>query len=132
VPAPVHGWPRDAAAVAERVRVHVAGADAVFASARGDRAYDAVEGAALTWVIRAPVTALRGAIGDFGAAGALVAAAAARAVATGVVPPVVGCSAPPAGLDVVTGAPRFLSMQSAVVVGVARGGLVRALRFTAA
>ena len=131
VPAPVHGWPRDAAALAARLVPAVRDADAVFASASGSPSHDAIEAEALMRVTHAPVTALRGALGDFGAAGALVAAAAARAVAAGTIPPTLGLGAPRAALDVVRGTARQTPLRSAVVTGLARGGLVRMLRFDA-
>lgn len=131
VPAPVHGWPRDAASLADRVAPTVRDADAVFASASGSPLHDTIEAEALARATRAPVTALRGTLGDFGAAGALVAAAAARAVASGTIPPTLGCVAPRAGLDLVRGTARHTPVRSAAVVGLARGGLVRALRFSA-
>jgi 3-oxoacyl-[acyl-carrier-protein] synthase II len=131
VPAPVHGWPRDAAALAKRVRASVVQSDAVFASAGGDREHGVVEGDALALLTHAPVTAIRGTIGHFGAAGALVAAGAACAVAFGVIPPTLGLTTSPPGLEVVTGSARRMPLRSAVVTGLGRGGLVRALRFDA-
>jgi 3-oxoacyl-[acyl-carrier-protein] synthase II len=132
VPAPVHGWPRDAAALADALVPVVQDAAVVFASASGDPERDAVEGDALARATRAPVTALRGALGDFGAAGALVAAAAARAVVSGAIPPTLGLTSPPrTDLDVVTGTARPGPLRTAAVTGLARGGLVRTLRFDA-
>jgi 3-oxoacyl-[acyl-carrier-protein] synthase II len=133
MPAPLHGWPRAAGPLSRGLREVLAAADAVFASASGDPARDAVEAEAIAASTRAPVTAPRGAMGDFGAAGALVAAAAARAVAAGVTPPTVGTTAPARpDLDVVVGSARRIPLRTAVVTGLARGGLVRALRFDAA
>lgn len=134
VPAPVHGWPADAAAVAAGLAPLVADADMVVAN--GGAALEAVEAAALAEALgarRPAVTALRGAVGDFGSAGALAAAAAVLAVATGTVPP----AAPaPAGLaarcDVVRGAARRAPLRAAVVSAFARGGLCRPLRLVAA
>jgi 3-oxoacyl-[acyl-carrier-protein] synthase II len=131
VPAPVHGWPRDAASLAGGLAAVVRDAEAVFASASGSPMHDAIEAEALAGVTQAPVTALRGALGDFGAAGALVAAAAARAVASGTIPPTLGLTMTRAALDVVRGAARHAPLRSAVVTGLARGGLVRTLRFDA-
>jgi 3-oxoacyl-[acyl-carrier-protein] synthase II len=131
VPAPVHGWPRDAATLADRLAPVVRDADAVFASASGNPTHDAVEAEALGRLTRAPVTAVRGTLGDFGAAGALVAAAAARAVAVGTIPPTLGLGVPRAPLDVVRGTARHTPLRSSVVTGLARGGLVRVLRFDA-
>jgi 3-oxoacyl-(acyl-carrier-protein) synthase len=135
VPAPVHGWPVDPVPLAEGLAPLVADADVVFAAASGRPALDAVEAAALARALdgrRVPVTAIRGAIGDFGAAGALAAAAAVRAVAEGVVPPTLG-SVPPARHDLdVVGSSRRLAARVAVVDGLARGGVCRPLRFEAA
>jgi 3-oxoacyl-[acyl-carrier-protein] synthase II len=131
VPAPVHAWPRDPHPIARGLRSLLAEASVVFASASGNHAHDAIEGAAIAAATRAPVTAIRGAIGDFGAAGALAAAAAARALAGGVIPPTLGTTTAPRELDVVTGAARRGPLRSAVVTGLGRGGLVRALRFDA-
>jgi 3-oxoacyl-(acyl-carrier-protein) synthase len=79
------------------------------------------------------LTAPRAAIGDFGAAGALAAAAAALAVASDRVPPTRGLvGAAPHGLDVVRDAARALPIRVAVVDGLARGGACRPLRLEAA
>lgn len=136
VPAPVHGWARDPAPVAAGLAGLTADADVVFAAASGQPALDALEGAALASALAgrpAAVTAVRGALGDFGAAGALGAAAAALGLAAGVVPPTSGV-VPPArgGLDVVVGRPREARVRVAVVDGLARGGLCRPLRLEAA
>jgi 3-oxoacyl-(acyl-carrier-protein) synthase len=128
----VHGWPRAARAVAARLRSVLAAADVVLAAGSRDPTRDAIEGGAIASATSAPVTAIRGTIGDFGAAGALAAAAAVRCVASSVIPPTLGAAhtAPP-GLDVVRGAPRRARVGTAAVTGLARGGLVRALRFAA-
>jgi len=136
VPAPVHGWPRDAAPLAEGLAPLLAGADLVAAAASGRPELDALEAAALARALgerATAVTAVRGALGDFGAAGALAAAAAALAIASGVVPPTLGL-VPPAreGLDVVVGSARAVRVQVAVVDGLARGGACRPLRMEAA
>jgi 3-oxoacyl-[acyl-carrier-protein] synthase II len=134
VPSPVYGWPRDAAPLAAGLGEVGLDADVVFAAASGRPELDAVEAAALAAMVerKAVVTAVRGTIGDFGAAGALAAAAAVRAVAEGVVPPTLGL-VPPAreGLDVVTGRARRRRIRVALVDGLARGGLCRPLRLEA-
>jgi minimal PKS chain-length factor (CLF/KS beta) len=136
VPSPVHGWPREAGPLAAGLAPLVADADVVFAAASGEPALDRVEAEALAQALggrQVAVTAVRGAIGDFGAAGALVAAAAALAASSGVVPPTVGLTASPeSGLDVVMGGARRASVRVAAVDGLARGGLCRPLRFEAA
>ena len=136
VPAPVHGWALDPVPVAEGLADPLSDADVVFAAASGRPELDALEAAALARALdgrSVAVTAVRGALGDFGAAGALATAAAALAVSTGVVPPTVGIVPPArAGLDVVTGAARRDGLRSAVVNGLARGGICRPLRLEAA
>jgi act minimal PKS chain-length factor (CLF/KS beta) len=136
VPAPVHGWPRDAAPLAARLAPLLADADVVFAAANGCPALDAFEAAALAAALGerpAGVTAVRGAVGAFGASGALVAAAAALAVASGEIPPTLGLAPPArAGLDVVSGSARRAPVRIALVDGLARGGLCRPLRMEAA
>jgi len=103
--------------------------------ASGRPELDALEAAALARALggrRVTVTAVRGALGDFGAAGALAAAAAALAVSTGLVPPTCGLVlSARAGLDVVTGAARPRAVRVAAVDGLARGGLCRPLRLEA-
>jgi 3-oxoacyl-(acyl-carrier-protein) synthase len=133
VPATVHGWARDEGALAERLAPHVRDVDVVFAGASGDPARDRLEAAALARSAPGvPVTAVRGALGDFGGAGSLAAVAAVRALETGIVPPTAGLRLPArAGLDVVCGAPRCQAVRSAAVVGLARGGACRVLRFEA-
>jgi 3-oxoacyl-(acyl-carrier-protein) synthase len=134
VPAPLHGWPTEPAALGERLRPVLAGADVIFGAASGRPALDAVEAAALAEAVgrSAAVTAVRGAIGDFGAAGAHAAAAAALAIHSGTLPPTVGLVPPArAALDVVTGAARRLRVRAAVVDGLARGGHCRPLRLEA-
>lgn len=131
VAAPVHGWPRDACALARGLAPVVADADLVVAAARGTPALDAVEADALRRALgshRAAVTAVRGVVGDFGAAGALAVAAAVLAVAEGVAPPAGAAAGAVAGLDVVVGAARRLPARVAVVNGLARGGGCRAIR----
>lgn len=133
VPAPVHGWPTDPGAVADGLRERLEGAGAVIASACGLPLQDALEAEALGLVAKGvPVTAPRGAVGGFGAAGALGVAVAALAVSQGFVPPTVGCLRPyDSRLDVVRGSPRTGPLRAAVVTGLARGGMVRPVRIEA-
>ena len=134
VPAPVHGWPRDPAPIADGLRALAADVDAVVAAASGTPEVDGVEAAALVRAFAGravAVTAPRGAIGDFGAAGALGVATAALMVAHGVVPPTVGATVAPPGLDVVVGSARRLSVRTVLVNGLARGGACRPLRVAA-
>jgi 3-oxoacyl-[acyl-carrier-protein] synthase II len=131
VPAPVHGWPVDSEQLGEGLSSRLRDADAVLASASGDADHDGVEATALARATRAPVTATRGATGHFGAAGALAAGAAALAVSSGIVPPAAGVAAGSVDLDLV-GTARRAAIGTAAVVGMARGGIVRVLRLTAA
>jgi 3-oxoacyl-(acyl-carrier-protein) synthase len=134
VPAPVHGHPRDPAAVARGLAPLVADADVVVSCASGLPALDALEAGALARALggrRAAVTAPRGAVGDFGAAGACGVAAGALVLHNRLVPPTAGCR-PPAreGLDVVVGSARPCAARAVVVSGLGRGGVCRPLRLT--
>jgi len=136
VPSPVHGWPRDPAPLAAGLARIAADADVVFAAGSGRPELDALEAAALAHAAGGrplPITAVRGSIGEFGAAGALAAAAAALALASGTVPPTLGLVPPArAGLDVVVGSARRGAFRVALVDGLARGGLCRPLRMETA
>lgn len=129
VPAPVHGHPRDPAAIVRALRPLAADVDLVVAGASGLPAADELEARVLAAVAaHAPVTAPRGALGDFGAAGALAVAEAALALHDGRVPPTVGCRLPARqGLDVVVGTPRACRPRAALVNAIGRGGVCRPL-----
>jgi 3-oxoacyl-(acyl-carrier-protein) synthase len=135
IPAPVHGWPADGRAMASGLADLAADTDLVVAAASGCPALDAFEADALARAVgtrRVPVTAPRGATGDFGAAGALAIAAAALGIHHGLVPPTPGCRLPARhDLDVVVDAPRRAAPRTALVDGVARGGLCRPVRLEA-
>jgi 3-oxoacyl-(acyl-carrier-protein) synthase len=132
VPAPVHGHPTDPSDVARGLAPLVGDADLIVAGASGLPGRDEVEAEAIAGATagrRVAVTAPRGAIGDFGAAGALGVAAAALALHHGCIPPTVGCRLPArAGVDVVTGGARRADLRVAVVSAVGRGGICRPLR----
>jgi 3-oxoacyl-[acyl-carrier-protein] synthase II len=135
VPSSVHGHPRDPGAVAAMLAPLVDGVDLVVAAANGMPAFDAVEARVLSSLVgaRVPVTAPRGAIGDFGAAGALAIAAAALALHDGRVPPTVGCRLPAReGLDVVVDAARAVRPAVVLVNGLGRGGVCRPVRLVRA
>ncbi len=136
VPAPLHGWPEDGQALARVLAPLLADADAIVAAASGAPGLDAVEAEALTVASggrRVPITAPRGATGDFGAAGALAVAAGALALHHGLVPPTSGCRLPARrDLDVVVGAARAAPLRAVLVDGLARGGMCRPLRLEAA
>jgi 3-oxoacyl-(acyl-carrier-protein) synthase len=135
VPAPIHGWPRDGTAAARILAPLLAEVDSVFAAASGNPRLDAFEADALRRGLagrRVAVTAPRGAFGDFGAAGALAAAAGALAIHHGLVPPTAGGSPARGGLDVVVGRGRRLALGAVLVDGLARGGVCRPLALKAA
>jgi 3-oxoacyl-(acyl-carrier-protein) synthase len=136
VPAPLHGWPGDGRALARVLAPLLADADAVVAASSGAPALDECEAEALVLACdgrRVPVTAPRGAIGDFGAAGALGVAAAALALRHQAMPPTAGCRLPARrDLDVVVGTARPMRLRAVVVDGLARGGMCRPLRLEAA
>jgi len=133
--APVHGWPIDGSESAARLGDVACDADLVVAAANGCAALDAFEADTIARMLagrRVPVTAPRGAIGDFGAAGALATAAAVLSVHHGVAPPTPGCRLPARrDLDVVVDTPRAAPLRIALVDGLARGGLCRPLRIEA-
>jgi 3-oxoacyl-[acyl-carrier-protein] synthase II len=131
VPASVHGHPRDPDVIARVLRPLLAEAELVVAAANGMPAFDAVEAQLLASVVgaRVPVTAPRGAIGEFGSAGALAVAVAALALHDGRVPPTVGCRLPAReDLDVVVDTARPCRPAVAVVNGMGRGGVCRPIR----
>jgi len=136
VRAPVHGHPSDPSEVARGLTPLVADADVIVAGASGLPARDEVEAQAIACATagrRVAVTAQRGAVGDFGAAGALATAAAACAIASGVIPPTLNVVPPArAGLDVVSGSARRTRVRTALVNGLARGGVCRPLRLESA
>ena len=100
-PEPINAWPRAAGSLASAMRlaldgagVAAAGIGAVYASANGTRALDAVEAVALREMFGSravPVVAIKGALGECGAAGAAALAAALLCGRQGLMPPTVGC-----------------------------------------
>jgi len=131
VPAPLHGYPRDADVLSRRLAPLLAEADLVVAGASGLPSLDALEASVLARTVgrRAPITAPRGALGHFGGAGALAVAVAALALHHARVPPTAGCRLPAREeLDVVVGESRSHAAKAAVVTGLGRGGLCRPLR----
>ena len=138
VPAPTYDWPRHADSAVERLRRFLrrslpvssaVGIDLVCGSANSSRRLDACElevlgrlfGEAASGVT---LTSIKGAIGEFGAAGALTAATACLALHHGAVPPLCNLrSAPPGALFRFaprTGAARRLNR--ALLFSMARGG----------
>src|SRR5262249_3257970 len=109
VPSSIHGHPRDVGPIVRRLRPLAEDVDLVIAAASGVPAFDALEARVLAEIVGTgtAVAAPRGALGDFGAAGAHAVAAAAMALHDGRVPPTAGCRLPAReGLDVVVDAPR--------------------------
>jgi 3-oxoacyl-(acyl-carrier-protein) synthase len=131
VPSPVHGWPADATDFAAGLAPLARDVDCVVAGASGGVSRDALESAVLLRALDGrpvAVTAPRGAIGDFGGAGALAVVAAVLAVATGVVPPTLPADAASAGgLAVVRGGPSRGRVRRALIPGLARGGVCQPL-----
>lgn len=141
-PVAPHGIPRDPAPLARTVlrAIESAGAtpdaiDAVFASANGSQALDAVEAAAL-WIafkgVPPPAFSVRGAIGESGAAGAVSAVAACFALDQGRLPGTAGLRRPdPAlGLDV-SPLVRERALAHILVTGFSSGGAAAALVLSA-
>jgi 3-oxoacyl-(acyl-carrier-protein) synthase len=82
--------------------IDAADVDVVYASANASPILDAVEGRALAQLFggtRAVVTSIKGAIGEFGAAGSAACAAAVLCGSCGRVPPIAGLVEPEAGLE---------------------------------
>ena len=137
VSAPPYDWPAAAPAAVARVRECVAGTpvDVVFGSANSSRRLDTCEldvlGAAFgDAAVGLPVTSIKGATGEFGAAGALTAAAACLALRHGVVPPLCHLRDPLPGTRCLL-SQRALTrpLRSALMLSLARGGAVAALPF---
>lgn len=103
---PVNAWPREPRALVRAMRDAIARAglapeavDVVYASANGTAALDGVEAAAIGEVFGArpvPVTSIKGAIGEFGAAGAASLAAAVLCGRRGRIAPIAGLRQPAA------------------------------------
>jgi 3-oxoacyl-(acyl-carrier-protein) synthase len=132
VESPPHGWPSDstgiAAEIAAALRLFPDAADAIFSGATGRQQRDALELSAYARACsgtRPPwVTSIKGATGDFGAAGALTIAAAALAIAGQIVPPLCRLDVPPEATGV-----RLAGQEAApadlhhvLVSGLAHGG----------
>jgi 3-oxoacyl-[acyl-carrier-protein] synthase II len=137
VPAPIYGWPRRAPTAAPRLRrfldrAGVLAVDLVCGGANSSRCLDACEMDILTQLFRntaVTLTSIKGAVGEFGAAGASTAVAACLALHEGVVPPLCHLRQPPAGVGLRfaarTAEPRPL--RSVLQLSLARGGAAIAL-----
>ena len=137
--APPHGWSTDIAGIAREIGHFVetdteAAIDAVYCGAPGYRDRDRIELLAVSAALRGGATpwisSIKGAIGEFGAAGALTLAAAALSVAHGAILPVVGLERPceVEGVRLAVGESHHRSRHDVLVTGLARGGLGTAAR----
>lgn len=131
---PLNAWPdRDASIVRsislalDEAGLSPADVDVVYASANGSPGLDAVEGRALVRLFggtRAIVTSIKGAIGEFGAAGSAACVAAVLCGECGRVPPIVGLIHPDDGLESLRLATRTVDAPGpvALVNSIASGG----------
>jgi len=138
VAAPPYDWPAGASAAVPRLRrllegAGVAAVDLVCGGANSSRRLDACELDLVARILDDPaaatLTSIKGAVGEFGAAGALTTAAACLALHAGAVPPLCHLRQPPPDA-VVRLAPRTARpahLRNALVLSVARGGTLAAL-----
>jgi 3-oxoacyl-[acyl-carrier-protein] synthase II len=145
VPAPACDWPRRAPAAAARLRELVVrclgssadtGVDLVCGSANSSRRLDACELDVLARVFgeaaaRTALTSVKGAIGEFGAAGALSAVATCLALREATVPPLCNLRRAPADAPFrfATARAEPRPMQTGLMLSLARGGSSIALLF---
>jgi 3-oxoacyl-[acyl-carrier-protein] synthase II len=109
-PEPINAWPASSNGLASAMRLALADAGiapedvgAVYASANGTPELDRAEADALRDVFGShavPVVAIKGALGEFGAAGAAALAAALLCSREGVMPPTAGWATPDPACDV--------------------------------
>lgn len=132
-PCELNGWPETPVGLVAAMRqalsegsLAAGGVDVVFASANGTRTLDRTEAMALEQVFGAhavPVVALKGALGDFGAAGAAALTAAFSCLRRGMIPPTLGWSDPDEACRVdVSGEPRPCRGPVALINATAAGG----------
>jgi 3-oxoacyl-[acyl-carrier-protein] synthase II len=136
VAAPRYGWPARADAAASVLAPLIDdGIDVVFGAANSSRRLDACELRLFARLFpRAEgvaVTSIKGAVGEFGAAGALTVAAACLALREQMVPPLCHLASPEtdARLRFVARIGERAALRAALVSGLARGGSGVALRF---
>lgn len=145
VPAPLYDWPRRAPAAAGPLREMIArclgsstdaGVDLVCGSANSSRRLDACEVDVLVRVFgeaapRMALTSIKGAIGEFGAAGALSAVATCLALREGTVPPLCNLRRAPTDAPFCFAAPLAepRPLQTGLMLSMARGGGSIALLF---
>ena len=143
-PGPAHRWPSEIGAAAGALRQALARAalapgaiGCVVASANASPRLDAFEARALREALgpdlaRLPVTSVKGAVGESGAASACAALVAAIALRDGLVPPVAGLvdPDPSLGLDCVRHAARPGRLASVLVNALGTGGTCQSLVLT--
>jgi 3-oxoacyl-(acyl-carrier-protein) synthase len=132
VQSPAHGWPAGPAHIAAEVRTALGclaePADAIFSGASGRPEQDALELSAYADASKGSrppwVTSVKGATGDFGAAGAMTVAAAALAVAEQTLTPLCRLDDPPAadGVRVAGRARTSTDLRHVLVSGLTCGG----------
>jgi 3-oxoacyl-[acyl-carrier-protein] synthase II len=134
VPAPLYDWPLDATAACGSIRPLVgAGVDLVVSSANSTPRLDDCEAALFSRLLAAGddgavITSIKGAVGEFGGAGALSVAAACLALHDQVVPPLCRLRTPAsASLRFAGREGRSAPLRRALVCGLARGGAGTAL-----
>jgi 3-oxoacyl-(acyl-carrier-protein) synthase len=109
-PTPINAWPRDPAGPARAMQLALSDADlrpeqvdAIFAAANGSIELDTVEASAIAASFgprRVPVTSLKGALGESGAAGGANLIAGLASLSSGFVPSTPGWSEPDPRCDV--------------------------------
>ena len=145
VNAPAYDWPAHAPAAAARLQALLGrclgsasygGVDLICGSANASRRLDACELEVLGRVfgeaaVRVALTSIKGAIGEFGAAGALTAVATCLALRDGMVPPLCNLQRPAADAPFRFAAPTAerRPVQHALMLSMARGGSSIALLF---
>jgi 3-oxoacyl-(acyl-carrier-protein) synthase len=136
VPAPRYDWPVRGDAGLEAIGALLTGAsvDLVCGSANSSRRLDRCELTSFTRALGtraadAALTSIKGAIGEFGAAGALTVAAACLGVHEQSVPPLCALQTPEPGTSFRFVSPRTVParIERALVCGIARGGAAVAL-----
>jgi 3-oxoacyl-[acyl-carrier-protein] synthase II len=136
LPAPRYDWPVRVEAGLEPIGALLDGrtVDLICGSANSSRRLDRCELALFTRALAtraadASVTSIKGAIGEFGAAGALTVAAACLGVHEQAVPPLCALQTPEPGTTLRFVSPRAVRarVERALVCGIARGGAAVAL-----
>jgi 3-oxoacyl-(acyl-carrier-protein) synthase len=133
VDAPRYDWPSHAEAAVEPLVALIGGAsvELVCGAANSSRRLDGCElalFASLPATRQATVTSIKGAIGEFGAAGALTAAAACLALKEQTVPPLCHLETPAeTGVRLAGRVGESADLRRVLVCGIARGGAMTAL-----